>query len=190
MVKEFIIFVTIILFLSTAFLVVYLYRFFHVVGKSMVPDKHPYFSTKFLKIMKQLTSLLKLLLIPVLGFLFPELADPGVVYEYAATFVGLAVLVTIFVQAIKVAIKYDPDVSWKYLPILLALLIGALVGLVFYWLNLGLFATFETIPSVIVGGLMVGGLSLGWYDAPFIKHWLGVLFNMELHGEGDKIQIS
>lgn len=126
--------------------------------------------------MKKLKALLGLLFLPILGVFIPELGgDVAVMFGSLAGVAGLVVIIT---QWIKKTINYRPGVGWKYLPQVISALVSVLLSIIAWWLGFGLFVELETIIQAIGLGLLVSGLSNGWYDAPFVKEWAKILFGI------------
>ena len=126
--------------------------------------------------MEKLKALLFLLLMPVLAILIPTLSPTEDITQLLGSFAGVAGLVVIGTQALKEELVYKLGVKWKYLPQTLSVSISIVISIIASWLDLGLFASIENIFHAIVIGILISGVSNGWYDVPFVKQWAKILF--------------
>ena len=126
--------------------------------------------------MEKLKAWIVLLILPVLGIVVPELGTSQEIVVLLGSFAGVAGLVVIGTQALKEELVYKLGVKWKYLPQTLSVSISIVISIIASWLDLGLFASIENIFHAIVIGILISGVSNGWYDVPFVKQWAKILF--------------
>jgi phage-related protein len=118
--------------------------------------------------MKKIKSWILTLLLPVLGFLLPQYADPDVLSLTFSSLAGIVGLVVIIVNGLKAILKYSPETSWKYLPKLLSILVSVILCTLAWWLKFGMFADLVIVWwQVIATGLVAAGVSMLWYDLTF-----------------------
>lgn len=128
--------------------------------------------------MEKLKAWIVLLILPVLGIVVPELGTSQEIVVLLGSFAGVAGVVVIITQALKKELNYQAGVSWKYLPQTITVITSILLASLSWWLGFGVFAQAETIIHTIGLGLLVSGVSNGWYDVPFVYHWAQLLFKI------------
>jgi hypothetical protein len=134
--------------------------------------------------MKTKIGFLSVVLLPLLGLLFPQLVniEDG---TYFANIVGLAGLVAIIVEGLKKLLKYGElygnKISWRYLPQVLALSTGVLCSFIGDYFAFGMFNGLELLWWQVVGtGVIAGGLSMAWYDAKFAQFGLQFIWSLKV----------
>lgn len=108
------------------------------------------------------------LILPFLGFLLPEYAEPDSLNVIFSSLAGIVGFVVIIVNGLKALLKYNPDAGWKHLPKLLSVLVAVILCSLAWWLKFGMFADQIIVWwQVIATGLIAAGASMLWYDITF-----------------------
>ncbi len=128
--------------------------------------------------MKAKIGIFSVILIPLLGLLFPELVDLEQGQFYANIF-GVAGLITIVTEGVKKLLRYGElygnKITWRYFPQVASLVIGIVLSFVGVWFELGMFADVDLIWWQVAGtGVIASGLSMAWYDTKFAQ--IGIQF--------------
>jgi hypothetical protein len=123
---------------------------------------------------EQITSLLKLLIPPLAAFLVAGIADAGTFVEKMASFAGIATLVPLFVEALKVQWDFsDKD----FLGMRVARWISWLLSLALVYISHAVGWAFVDFGAfgIIIYGIGAGLVSNGYFTIEQVQLFLAIL---------------
>jgi len=119
--------------------------------------------------MKTEKNWILVVLVPLLGLVFPQITGIQFINESFDTLVGLVGLTTIFAQGIKQGFKYDSSEHWKYWPYVIPLVVGFILTQAGYFLELGLFSDIREWIEATAYTFLIWVGSMGWFDITLEK---------------------
>jgi|LSQX01.2.fsa_nt_gb hypothetical protein len=128
------------------------------------------------------------LLLPVLGLLFPELADQEVVVEMLSNFGGIAVFTVIVTEGVKKLTGYTAGEDWKMWPFIYSWIVGAASGVTFWALSFGAMAIATVWWHAALMGILIALSANGLYTIPVVRTIIKTLFGYDDPGQEPVIQ--